>query len=215
MYLSRLVLNLRNRQVRTDLARPYELHRTLMNAFPDELANGVERVLYRLERHPTSGMPMLLVQSKLEPAWGQLPAGYLQIAPQGENPQVKQLDLHFHAGQVLAFRLLANPTKRLSKSLPQAREKSKRVGLYHPDEQLAWLARKGEMHGFQLLSAVPTRQSEIKDRQHLLEFLAVQFDGLLTVLDPGRFSEVVVQGIGSGKAFGFGLLSLARAQEGA
>jgi CRISPR system Cascade subunit CasE len=107
---------------------------------------------------------------------------------------------------------LANPTKRLSKSLSQSRDESKRVGLYKPEEQLAWLARKGEAHGFQVVSAVPNRQPEMKDRQHLLEFLGVQFDGLLTVTAPEQLAESVINGIGSAKAFGCGLLSLAPAR---
>jgi CRISPR system Cascade subunit CasE len=212
MYLSRLMLNLRNRQVRMDLARPYEMHRTILQAFPDDLAKGVERVLYRVETDPRTGMPTLLVQSKLAPNWAQLPVGYLFAGQEQANPQVKEITLNFQAGQLLAFRLLANPTKRLSKSLPKGREESKRVGLYKPEEQLEWLACKGEAHGFKVVSAVPNRQPEVKDRQHLLTFLGVQFDGLLTVTAPEQLAETVINGIGSAKAFGCGLLSLAPAR---
>ena len=35
MYLSRLILNPRSRQVRNELADPYEMHRTVCKAFPD------------------------------------------------------------------------------------------------------------------------------------------------------------------------------------
>ena len=45
-----------------------------------------------------------------------------------------------------------------------------------------------------------------------LEFLAVRFDGLLTVADPDALYGTVRQGIGSGKGFGFGLFSLAPAR---
>lgn len=211
MYLSRLILNLRSRYVRTDLARPYEMHRTLMHAFPDGLTEGVERVLYRLETQPRTGMPMLLVQSKLAPDWAQLPLGYLLADPEWQNPQVKEVQLSFQAGQLLAFRLMANPTKRMSRSLSKGIEKSKRVGLYDPAEQLAWLDRKAEAHGFQVISAIPNPRPPLKDRQHLLEFLNIQFDGLLRVVDPAQLSEAVVNGIGSAKAFGCGLLSLAPA----
>ncbi|HKV39599.1 MAG TPA: type I-E CRISPR-associated protein Cas6/Cse3/CasE, partial [Blastocatellia bacterium] len=34
LYFSRLLLNPRSRQVRSELANPYEMHRTLMRAFP-------------------------------------------------------------------------------------------------------------------------------------------------------------------------------------
>ena len=38
----------------------------------------------------------------------------------------------------------------------------------------------------------------------------VRFDGELTVTDPGELRDAVAAGIGPAKAFGFGLLSLAR-----
>lgn len=40
---------------------------------------------------------------------------------------------------------------------------------------------------------------------------SVRFDGVLTVTDSALFQEAIVRGIGPGKAFGFGLLSVARA----
>jgi CRISPR system Cascade subunit CasE len=43
-----------------------------------------------------------------------------------------------------------------------------------------------------------------------LTFGAVVFDGMLEVSDPGRLRSALRHGIGSAKAFGFGLLSLAR-----
>ena len=46
MFLSKLVLNIRDRQARCDLARPYELHRTLWRAFPDDDPG---RVLFRID----------------------------------------------------------------------------------------------------------------------------------------------------------------------
>jgi CRISPR system Cascade subunit CasE len=39
---------------------------------------------------------------------------------------------------------------------------------------------------------------------------AVTFDGLLRVTDPEALLAALAGGIGSGKGFGFGLLSLAR-----
>jgi CRISPR system Cascade subunit CasE len=226
MYLSRLVLNLRNDQVRKDISHPYEMHRTLLRAYPDDLSTQLntpnsapmaefggkaERLLYRVESDSRTGVPTVLVQSHLAPNWTQLPAGYLLEDEGRANPQVKQLQLALHNGQFLAFRLLANPTKRLSKSLAQGREKSKRVELYKLDEQLAWLNRKAEAHGFQVVSAIPNRQQKMSDAHHALTFLSVQFDGSLVITDAARLSEAVHNGIGSAKAFGCGLLSLAPA----
>lgn len=212
MYLSRLILNPRSRQVQAEIAHPYEMHRTVLRAFAEDLSQTEERVLFRLDVHPRTGLPTLLVQSQTGPDWSYLAAGsYLlppDLLPPGEvNPGVKEVELAFRPGQMLAFRLLANPTKRLGKQAGP--DKGKRVGLYRPEEQLAWLHRKGEQHGFQVLTAIPTAQRRTDDHRRQLKFLSVCFDGVLKVLEPERFLAAVHQGIGSGKAFGFGLLSLA------
>lgn len=133
------------------------------------------------------------------------------------NPAVKPFDLRPVAGQTLSFRLRANPTKRLSAGKGNT---GKRVGIYKEDEQLAWLARKGEQHGFHVLQAQVSHDDKIKDADaihrddvtHKLELLSVQFDGILQVTDPGKLVAAVEAGIGSGKGFGFGLLSLAPAR---
>lgn len=211
MYLSRLILNPRSRQVQRELARPYEMHRTILRAYPEKLAEQDERVLFRVDAHPRTGNLQLLVQSHLRPDWSWLAetSGYLDPRAGGENPALKEFNLHLRAGQVLAFRLRANPTQKLSRSLTRGLEKGKRVGLYKPEEQLAWLARKGEAHGFQLVSATPQQQERLDDSIHQLKLLSVLFEGVLQVTDGTRLAEAVASGIGSGKAFGFGLLSLA------
>jgi CRISPR system Cascade subunit CasE len=115
---------------------------------------------------------------------------------------------------VLAFRLRANPTAK--RKFPSGDRK--RVGLYREEEQMAWLMRKGEQGGFRTLSVRTSGQDTLRGRvkrgekTHSLRLLAVQFDGLLQVTDPDRLRETVRQGIGSGKGFGFGLLSLAPAR---
>lgn len=215
MYLSRLILNPRNRRVQKEVADPYQMHRSLMKAFPDDLAPNEERVLFRLETQPRTGALTLLVQSLTLPDWSWLAEpnarGYL-LPVDEPNPAVKSFDLNLASGQVLAFRLRANPTvKRKFESGDH-----KRVGLYREEEQIEWLKRKAEQSGFRVLSARIGNQNTVNghirrgEERHKLKLLAVQFDGLLEVTDPDRLRETVRRGIGSGKGFGFGLLSLAR-----
>ena len=45
MFLSKLILNPRNRRVQREIADPYQMHRSLMRAFPDNLSPAAERVL--------------------------------------------------------------------------------------------------------------------------------------------------------------------------
>ena len=50
-----------------------------------------------------------------------------------------------------------------------------------------------------------------KGNVHDLKLFSVQFDGVLQVVDTERLVQAIGAGIGSGKAFGCGLLSVARA----
>ena len=209
MYLSRLLLNPYNRRVQGEVAYPYEMHRTLMKAFPAHLESQAERVLFRVDRDGRNPWLTLLVQSHEMPDWSFLeqPAVRSYLFPCAEaNPGVKPLALHLSDGRVLAFRLRANPT---------VKRNGKRWGLLRPEEQLDWLKRKGEDCGFCVLSVTASMESRVggtihrENEDHNLQLLAVRFDGLLQVTDPTALAENARQGIGSGKGFGFGLLSLA------
>jgi len=214
MYLSRLILNPRSRRVQRELAEPYELHRSLMRAFAGDLGRAEERVLFRVDEDGRGGPPTLLVQSWTMPDWSWLAEdgarGYL--LPVGiSNPAVKSFDLALAPGQVLAFRLRANPTAR--RRLPDGSRK--RIGLYDEEEQRDWMARKARRAGFRLLSLQVRDEDDVTGRlqrdgeTHPLKLFAVRFDGLLQVVDPQAVRDAVRAGIGSGKGFGFGLLSLA------
>lgn len=212
MYLSRLILNPRSRRVQKEIADPYQMHRSLMRAFPNALQEGEERILFRVDV-ARNGDLLLLVQSWNPPDWAWLDepgAREYLLRP----PETKEFDLHLVPGQTLAFRLRANPTvKRRFESGDH-----KRVGLYREEEQLEWLKRKGEQGGFRILSVRISKGNRIEslirrqgeDQPNKLILLGVQFDGLLQVTDPVRLRETVRQGIGSAKGLGFGLLSLAR-----
>jgi CRISPR system Cascade subunit CasE len=207
MYLSNLTLDLSDRAVRRDLANPYDLHRTLLRAFPDQTAGGPGRVLFRVEL-PRADVPCILVQSDKEPHWARMPAGYLTEC------QTKTLaDLAFGAGQRLLFRLRANPTKRARKSAPDPRWAGKRVGLWQEEEQEGWLIRKGEEGGFCIardgFRIIAEGKVVARKGGQKLQFHAVRFEGVLEVTNPTRFLDTLADGVGSGKGLGFGLFSVA------
>jgi CRISPR system Cascade subunit CasE len=218
MFYSLLTLNARSCRVQREVNAPYELHRTLLAAFPAETIHAPRTgdgagLLYRLE--PWGAGWRILVQSHGAPDWSHLPAGYL-----AEPAQTKECTPEFAAGQRLAFRLRANPTKRLSAG-KNGDLLGRRTGLYAEDEQLAWLARKAGQHGFTVLGVQVSPSVTVEqekaiargDGVHRLEFLSVQYDGVLEVADAAAFERAVAGGIGSAKGFGFGLLSLARWRE--
>ena len=216
MYLSQLILNPRCHIAQADLSNPYELHRTVMRGFPSPTPAS-ERVLFRLEPFDREGFPssVVLVQSIDQPDWTTLSnrRDYLL-----QEPLVKDLNgMRFRAGQVLRFRLRANPIKRNASS-------GKRMALTRQEEREAWLLRKAKQGGFAVaVETLNIRDTNIKSfagpmpdehepepgRPHEVTVHSVDYDGLLLVQEPERFQIQLQQGIGPAKGMGCGLLSLA------
>jgi len=240
VYLSRLLLNCLSRQVRSELAHPYEMHRTLVRGFERHLSesdvSGREKcgMLFRADVDEQGHQVIVYVQSILEPDWRCLEGldGYL-FASQGEPGAVYKDISRAYAllqdSQTLSFRLRANPTKRIGRGAGEGMA-GKRVGLVREEEQTAWLERKGRTGGFALLSSgqtgglVESRQPlavEVRTEgkqtgrkrdhthAHTMTHLSVLFDGRLRITDAEAFRETLLRGIGSAKAYGFGLLSIA------
>ncbi len=233
LYLSRITLDGRSRTAQRDLTDCRALHRTVMRAFPTvpdgpDKAREAFGILFRAEPMPRSATSAftLLVQSRERPDWSQLPDGYLAL----QEP--KCVDGYYQGlqiGYILRFRLRANPTKRISANNDQetARWHGKRVELRRAEDQVAWLARKGIEGGFRLLhiqtdadvvdtstrhglNALGYRRDALEGRRRMT-FGSVLFEGRLAITDAELFRATLAAGIGSGKAYGFGLLSVASA----
>ena len=152
----------------------------------------------------------VLVQSEMEPDWGKLNGATGFIT----EYKSKQFDPEFVQGQMLRFRLRANPTRRIKDS-------GKRQGILGEEAQIDWLRKKGLQSGFEVIDATVIKEgfaedkmTDTNDRKHNLTILSVRFDGLLRVIDPDAFRQTIEQGIGSAKGFGFGLLSVAPVSRG-
>jgi CRISPR system Cascade subunit CasE len=240
LYLSRIMLDTHNRRVQQDLGNCHHLHRRVLQAF-DTAPDGTQAreyfgVLYRaeaFERDPR--LVRLLVQSAVAPAWERLPDTYFATTPDERgNPAVRLVESEYdqiRPGMPLIFRLRANPTRRVGKNnTSQAEEwRGKRIELRREEDQLAWLERKGQHGGFRLVrvavrpelpdTRVTTqektrgwRRTEGTASAMRLTFGAALFEGRLEVTDREQFLTTLRVGIGSGKAFGFGLLSVATAR---
>ena len=163
MYLSRLMLNPRARRVRAEIANPYEMHRTLSRAFSGgafsvDRRRGIRRRgslppgSAPAQRHPDCAGAVADGTGLVPPAscGGGLPVGRRRLAGGRPNPAVKPVDLRLAPGQVLAFRLRANPTVKKSR---EDHNQGRREGLLREEDQLDWLKRKVEAAGGVLLSA--------------------------------------------------------------
>lgn len=206
MYLSQLVVNRSDPLVQRDLGNPYELHRTILGAFP-RFAQARPRILFRVEfGWPTT----ILVQSMSQPDWRGLLAlgGYLR-----DTPVIKTVDgLTIDTGQDLYFRLRANPTRKPTGT-------KNRVALIEPQARLDWLSRQGSTHGFSpapgrmVVTAGPWQTFAVgkpSAGRNQITINFVDFEGYLVVTDRDKLMQAMQSGIGPAKGFGCGLLSLAR-----
>lgn len=244
MYLSRLILNPKSRFVIRDISNCQNLHRTVMSAFPDLKENSLDPrkalgIMHRLDTHPRSGAMTLLIQSAEKPDWYKLPDNYLIKDECVENPACKPIDEQYDSikqGDILLFRLRANPTKKMGttkadESTGTKKSNGTRVPLRKEVEQVNWLTSKGISGGFEpvMVKATPyvpdiqalkegdyiVKSSKVKGIQksnnvtNSLSFASVLFEGRLKVTDVDLFKNTLRSGIGSGKAYGFGLLSIA------
>jgi CRISPR system Cascade subunit CasE len=219
MHLTRFEINPARREARALLAAPQRMHAAVLAAFPESRApgprdaDGEGRVLWRLDegRHDvvlwvvSPGKPDLthLVESVGRPTYGWQTRDY--------GPFLDRLA----TGDRWAFRLLANPVHN-ARPLDQGR--GKRLGHVTVAQQTGWLLRQAERHGFTVVDGstgepdlvVRSRRTQRFPRRDRTVTLATAvFEGHLRVVDPGALRAALRGGIGPGKGYGCGLLTLA------
>jgi CRISPR system Cascade subunit CasE len=198
--------------IRRQLRDSYDWHQLAWQCFPGR-PTAARDFLTRLDELP-HGFRLLLVSpdQPARPNWCLAEAWQSRPIPPD----------YFGRGRY-AFQLRANPTRKVINPdkpkvvRPDGRlernRNSRRVPLRQPADLLAWLERKATAGGFAVagdaLRIVPEGQDHFnRGRQHGAH-ASVEFRGTLTVTDPTKFYETFVTGLGSAKAFGFGLLVIA------
>lgn len=78
---------------------------------------------------------------------------------------------------------------------------------------VAWLVTRGDKHGYELQSAQATgyRWNALPEKGRNAGFSSMDYEGVLKVIDPPAFVEMLGKGLGPSKAFGCGLMLVRRA----
>lgn len=207
MYLAKLILDPHQPQARRDLADAYEMHRTLCRAFALTESEVPARFLWRLDAETTAtsmSNATVLVQSVLPGNWQAVTDSH---GYRLEGSKAVELSALLQSGRRYRFRLKANPTVTRA---------GKRYALFGEAALQGWLARQGERCGFGVLEAETGGLAHQTMRQgrrgNRISIGAARFDGLLEVTDMAALRVALLAGIGHGKAFGLGMLSLAPAR---
>lgn len=128
--------------------------------------------------------------------------------------QSKTVPESFYQHPSYQFSLLANPTKKLvvRDANGVKKKNGKRIALSNREDLIEWIKRKGNQHGFTLdaasLKTVPRPRQQFLKQGKSGTHTATEFTGQLHVTDTAVFQLAARHGIGSAKAFGFGMLFL-------
>jgi CRISPR system Cascade subunit CasE len=216
VYLTRFEINPARREARGMLASPQRLHAGILAGFPDSLGAPEEgRVLWRLDTGEHDAVlyvvspekPDLthLVEQIGRPTYGWQSRDY--------GPFLERLA----AGDRWAFRLLANPVHNVR---PADGGRGKRHGHVTAAQQSEWFRRRAERSGFGIPLTNAGAEDVVLRARRTLRFerggrrvtlATATFEGTLVVEDPAALRASLVGGIGPGKGYGCGLMTLAAA----
>lgn len=208
--IARIRLNPHSRDVQRDLRDATQMHRTVMRMVTDGLGDAPRQqagLLYRVDETDTSST--LLVQAaRLDPA--RLPTGYGQTDVKSLAPMFTAL----HKGLGVRYRIVLNPAKRERLPLGEKGKRGRIVPLSGADADQWWLRRAAEA-GLDVHVLTPTNMEPARPRGRdasRMRHSLIRYDGTATVTDPDALQDAVIHGIGRGKPYGAGLLSLAPAR---
>lgn len=210
MYLTRLELDTGKRNTMKALVSPNLFHGGIEAAFPGERTRKLWRI-DKIGRHC-----YLLLLSDKEPMFEHMVTQFgLSEKERGWETKDYQILLNkVESDTVWRFRLVANPTKSF------ANESGKRGSIHAhntPYYQKKWLIDRCERNGFlvkeegfTILESKWQRFHKGAERKKPVVLLAVTYEGILKVTDAEKFQRVLLEGIGRGKAFGMGMLTIAK-----
>lgn len=216
--LSRIPINPGLRQGRRMLTNAQVMHAAVLASFPPDTRRDEARVLWRVDQKDNA-FTLYIV--------GPEPPDLRVIGEQagwptrpGDTTDYRPFLDRLIPGQEWAFRLTANPVK----SIPgPPGKRGKVVPHVTRAQQAQWLLQRSAQCGFEILpnSGFPeerqltvTRSEDLRFRRAAgsrpVSIRQAQFDGALRVTDEKRLRTVLVHGVGRARAYGCGLLTLAR-----
>ncbi|MEU5774060.1 type I-E CRISPR-associated protein Cas6/Cse3/CasE [Streptomyces venezuelae] len=219
IWLTRIVPDLRSRDARRDLtgtATAVGLHRRLMSLFPQDAGSDPRAqfgVLFRIEDTTTG--PHVLLQSSHDPDLTRLPDGYGTSLSRPLNPLLDALE----PGLTVRYRCVASPVRKPGATTREIYNLPAVVPLNGAAADEWWL-RQAETAGLKSLThhaqpldaAQGTRSPHTPGKEQRIRHARTRFDGSAIINDADLLRQKITEGIGRGKAYGCGLLSIAPAQ---
>lgn len=129
------------------------------------------------------------------------------------------LDTDYLSQPSYRFDLYANPTKTIKKPAETGgyTKNGRRITLMDVEAQRQWILKKAESSGFVIAENIPLQIDKPINHRFNRKgakglHIGVRFRGGFIVSDVTKFQESFIQGIGTAKGFGFGMLLIKPAQ---
>ena len=182
------------------------IHEALDCCFPGERS----RNLWRIDN--LNDVWYLLILSEKEPDFSQFCEKFSYSKESWETKDYTPLLERLQNDTVWKFRLTANPT------VSRSHKKNNHGQIYAhitTEFQMKWLSDRSEKHGFKLypdlFSVVECKWKHFRKKDtRPFSLLSVTYEGILKITNSELFRNVMINGIGRGKAYGMGLLTVVR-----
>jgi CRISPR system Cascade subunit CasE len=208
MYLSRVEIDIKNRQKMKDLTHVGAYHAWVEDSFPNQsrdLQGLFPRKLWRLDK--IRSKTYLLLVSEEKPEFERLE----KYGVQG-TAQIKDYSSFLDGlkiGEKARFRLVVNPV--ISKS--EDGERGKVMPHVTVEWQEKFLLERSEKNGFRL------KRGEFAITEHKFvnfkhkagktpRLSRTTYEGQLTITDLELFKQLLIKGLGKKKAYGFGMMTV-------
>ncbi|OYO16963.1 type I-E CRISPR-associated protein Cas6/Cse3/CasE [Enemella evansiae] len=211
MILSRMFINKQRRDAKKLLVSPQAMHAAVLSGFPPDVDQG--RVLWRLDGM-SSPQTSLWIVSRERPDLTHLEeqAGW-PSRPTTRSENYDGVLAALAPNQSWAFRATVNPTHR-------GNHAGRKQIFAHVtvEQQTQWLLDRQDRMGVSLLGPDKERTFGLTSRDvkkfkrgdASVTLAYATFEGVLRVVNAERLRSVLVEGLGRGKAYGCGLVTLAR-----
>ena len=166
-------------------------------------------VLFRIEDAAgPARSPRILLQSREHPDPSRLPAGYGTT-----TKDISALIGLLSNGLTVRYRIDANPVRKPGHTTKAATGAKAVIPLSGADADDWWARQAEERSGLKLTSTHTTpltaARGERHQDKHQIRHTRTRFEGTAVVTDHTTLQQRILEGIGRGKSYGCGLLSLA------
>ena len=192
MYISKVFIDVNIPLVRRDLGS--------LNCFYDTLKkiSGGGDPVYRIDNVPLKNtayiQPVVLIsENRPLSSSGTIPSGYIV------KIETFEYNIPVRNGMVYKYYLKANPSVRML---------FRHSDLETEESWGRWFETEGIINGFEIVDMELTDDGYVTCVDRKVKFVSVIFQGILKIVNEDKFRKALNSGIGRGREYGLGLLSV-------